>query len=123
MAKNENILGDLNNKPQPPAKSIKTISFTKNICFDDNLRYLACYGSDSLMILHVEQNKSWQYQINLGIYDELNCMRLKSSSDDTYECHIACKKRGINQIVVFDYSEYMQKLNAPNNKKSAWYVD
>jgi hypothetical protein len=36
---------------------------------------------------------------------------------------VACKKKVINQIVVFDYFEYLKKLAAPNNKKSPWEID
>lgn len=43
-------------------------------------------------------------------------VRIKSSSSDEYECYVACKKKVINQIVVFDYFEYLKKLAAPNNK-------
>jgi hypothetical protein len=36
---------------------------------------------------------------------------------------VACKRKIINQIVVFDYFEYLQHLNAPNNKRSTWEID
>lgn len=76
-----------------------------------------------MLIFQIEKNKSVQYKINQNIYDQIYDVQIKSSSEDKYECYVACQKKIINQIVVFDFFEYIQKLSAPQNKKSAWEVD
>jgi hypothetical protein len=36
---------------------------------------------------------------------------------------VACKRKVINQIVVFDWVEFTTKLNDPKNKESAFHID
>jgi len=40
-----------------------------------------------------------------------------------YKCFIACKRKVINQIVVYDLREFQDKLEDPNVKDSPWYID
>ena len=61
--------------------------------------------------------------MNQSIYENILDVRIKSSSSDDFECYVACKRKIINQIVVFDYAEYLKKLTAQNNKKSSWEID
>ena len=76
-----------------------------------------------MLIMNIEKNKSFHYIMNQHIYENIHDVRMKSSASDEYECYVACKKKVINQIVVFDYFEYLKKLAAPNNKKSPWEID
>lgn len=55
LAQNENILGELKKEGSSgPYKHIQSISFTQKIAFDENLRYLVCYGGVKMMILNIE---------------------------------------------------------------------
>ena len=80
----------------------KDISFVNSVKFDQNNRFLVGYGPRQIIILNIEKNTSHQYEINSTMYERIFDMNLCSSSNENYECFIACKRKVINQIVVFD---------------------
>jgi hypothetical protein len=59
LAQNENILGELTNRQQSVSREIKTIAFTQTVKFDENLRYLVCYGGLQMLIVDLINNKSY----------------------------------------------------------------
>lgn len=44
------------------------------------------------------------------MYDEIYDLNFCSTTSENYKCFVACKRKVINQIIVFDYFEYYNKL-------------
>lgn len=81
------------------------------------------YGVSKIFILNIMSNKSDIIEVNKRIYKEIVSLKFASKQEGQYKCFVACLKKGINQIVVFDIIEYLNSLNHPLNKLNAADID
>ena len=74
---------------------------------DKGMRYLVGLGHHKLVILNLGSQEHKIYNLDLIKYEKFLAFRLKSNSgaNQDYVCHIACKKKDMKQIVIFDIIE------------------
>ena len=74
---------------------------------DKGMRYLVGLGDHQLVILNLGSQEHKIYDLDLIKYEKIIAFRLKSNSgaNQDYVCHIACKKKDMKQIVIFDIIE------------------
>ena len=73
--------------------------------------------------MNILYNKSEIIEINKNIYKEIISLKFASKQEGQYKCFVACLRKDLNQIVVYDVIEYLNSLNHPLNKLSPADVD
>jgi hypothetical protein len=81
------------------------------------MRFLVGRGDKEIVILNTRKVSSEPkfYKLDDIKYERIMTVRLRSESDEQYECHIACKSTAMKQIVVFDIVEE-EKSKQPDEK-------
>lgn len=74
-------------------------------------------------MLNLLSSKSEIIEINRYLYTEIISLKFASASEGQYKCFVACLRKGMNQIVVYDIIEYLIALNNPLNKLSSFDID
>lgn len=81
------------------------LSFVEDIEFDQNKRFLIAYGGTKLFVLNIETKKGRIYPVSSRIYDQVSHVSFKSESANAYECIVACLRKDIKQVAIFDLVE------------------
>ena len=86
---------------------ISDISFISNCTFDHENRFFVGYGKEKLLVfnftLKIQNHQIFKIKT---FFEEIHAARLISSSDINYKCMVACKKKGRNQISIYDIAEH-----------------
>ena len=77
----------------------------EDIEFDQNKRFLIAYGGTKLFVLNIETKKGRIYPVSSRIYDQVSHVSFKSESANAYECIVACLRKDIKQVAIFDLVE------------------
>lgn len=105
--------------PHKPGVKVgkKAIDFIREIDFDEGMRFLVGRGDKEIVILNTRKVSLEPkfYKLDDIKYERIMTVRLRSESDEQYECHIACKSTAMKQIVVFDIVEE-EKSKQPDEK-------
>lgn len=86
------------------------LRFVENIIFDQEIRFIIGYGKTKFIIYNIKKSESKIYQIDKLKYEQIYDMGFNSSSDEDFKCVIACKRKGVNQIAVFDFFESQKQV-------------
>ena len=77
------------------------LSFIERIKFDKFNQYLIGFGGTEIFILNLKSNIGEILSVKSSIFEQINDASILSDSD-TVRCLVACKKKNLKQVSVFN---------------------
>lgn len=84
---------------------------------DYNNRFVIGRGDRKAFIFNIETRETTFYNLDKKLYEKIYNIRLVSTSNDSYRCQIACKKKDVKQVHIFEMfgtDEESKKLKVLN---------
>ena len=63
------------------------------------------YGETNVCVINLHTYETEEFNLDLVVYEKIYHLRIASSNETTFNCHVAAKKRGMKQICLVDIND------------------